>query len=96
MRLKKINTMGEVGVAPNQTIDPAKRTKTILEAVDNNTSTSAVKNVDEKHKQMCNRILGGDFENNLLFVKVQEGSIQAHSIQSVKEKILQKNFKNAK
>lgn len=52
--------------------DPSKRQRTALKSTDSNIVNTEVNKYDEKHKQVCSRILGGDFENNFLFMKVQK------------------------
>ena len=54
--------------------DPIRRLRTVLQPSNTNiiNGEQNQNNYDEKHRQICNRILGNNFENNQLFVKTQK------------------------
>jgi len=65
-------------ITSNIVNDPARKLRTVLRSPSINMNIEEPNKYDEKHRQICNRILGNNFESNTLFVKIQKDNKQSN------------------
>jgi len=78
-------------IASNIVNDPARKLRTVLRSPSINSNVEEPNKYDEKHRQICNRILGNNFENNTLFVKIQSENKQSNLLKKSNSNSKNKN-----